>query len=241
MRILAIDTSTKILSLGICDGNKIYEYNLEMGIRLSGLLIPTLKRIVDSLGWQMKDIDCFVCGLGPGSFTGVRLGLATIKGLALSLNKPVAGISSLDILAKNVKEENGFVIPIIDAKRNLVYNSIYKIKGGVLNRITAYMLLEEDEFLKKVKKKIAVKKGNNIVILGDAINLYKGKLLAELEGVKILDKDYWYPQGRNIIELAKEKIKNKELNTAFEIKPIYLYPKECQIRKSSALSYQPGL
>ncbi len=229
MRILAIDTSTKILSLGISDGDKICEYNIEVGIKLSNLLVPTLKRVIDSLGWRMDNIDCFACGLGPGSFTGVRVGLATIKGLSWSLDKPLAGISSLDILAKNVKKENGFVIPIIDAKRNLIYSSVYKIKDGILNRITAYLLLREDEFFKKIKKKIALKKGNNIIILGDAVGLYKEKLLAVLKGVKILDKDYWYPQGRNIIELAKEKIKDKKLNTAFEIKPIYLYPKECQI------------
>jgi len=231
MRILAIDTSTKILSLGISDGDKIYEYNIEVGIKLSNLLVPALKRVVDSLGWRMGDIDCFACGLGPGSFTGVRVGLATIKGLSFSLDKPLAGISSLDILARNVKKDNGFVIPVIDAKRNLIYSSIYKIKDGISKRITAYMLLEEEEFFKKVKKTISLKQENNVIILGDALTLYKGRLLAELEGVKILDKDYWYPQGRNIIELAKEKIKSKKLNTVFEIKPIYLYPKECQIRK----------
>jgi len=180
----------------------------------------------------MGDIDVFACGLGPGSFTGVRVGLATIKGLAFSLDKPVAGISIMDILAKNVKEENGFVIPIIDAKRNLIYNSIYKIKDGLLKRISAYMLSGEDEFFKKVKNKIPFKKGNNIIILGDAVDLYKEKLSRNLKGVKILDKDYWYPQGRNMIELVKDKVTSKKLNTAFEIKPIYLYPKECQIRKS---------
>jgi len=232
MRILAIDTSTGILALGISDGDKIYEYNLEVGIKLSNLLVPSLKRVVESLSWQMGDIDYFACGLGPGSFTGVRVGLATIKGLSFSLDKPLAGISSLDILARNVKKDNGFVIPVIDAKRNLIYSSIYKIKGGISKRITAYMLLTEEEFFKKVKKTISLKQENNVIILGDALTLYKGRLLAELEGVKILDKDYWYPQGRNIIELAKEKIKSKKLNTVFEIKPIYLYPKECQIRKS---------
>jgi tRNA threonylcarbamoyladenosine biosynthesis protein TsaB len=230
MRILAIDTSTKILSLGISDGNKIYEYNIEVGVKLSSLLAPTLKRVVDSLGWRESDIDCLACGLGPGSFTGVRVGLATIKGLALSLDKPVAGISSLDILAKNVKKGNGFVIPIVDAKRSLIYCSIYKIKDGVLKRITAYMLLREDDFFNRIKKKIALKKGNNIIILGDAVNLYKEKLLAKLEGVKILDKDHWYPQARNIIELVKEKIAKRDLSDSFKIKAIYLYPKECQIR-----------
>jgi tRNA threonylcarbamoyl adenosine modification protein YeaZ len=232
MRILAIDTSTPVLCLGICDGAKIYEYNLEVGIKLSALLAPTLKRVTECLGWRMSNIDYFVCGLGPGSFTGVRVGLATIKGLAWSLNKPVVGISSLDILAKNVRKEQGFSIPVIDAKRDLIYCSVYKIKSSQQKRIMPYMLLTPCEFARKIKSKIPTSLRQQTVLLGDGLKLHKEKLLTAVNKSNILDKDFWYPQGRNLIELAKERIKAKEINTAFEIEPIYLYPKECQIRQS---------
>lgn len=224
MKILGIDTSTKFLCLGIYDQGRIYEYNLECGRKLSSLLTTTIKRAVEALNWQINDIDYFACGLGPGSFTGLRIAVATIKGMAWSLNKPLLGISSLDILAKNVAGD-AVIVPAIDAKRNLIYCSIYKNKKGILRRTAPYMLLSIDDFLKKVRA--------NSTLLGDAITLYKEKILKNISGVTILDKDYWHLQGHNIIYLALEELRNKKINNAFDIKPIYLYPKECQIKNKS--------
>ena len=155
----------------------------------------------------------------------MRVGIATVKGLAFSLNKPVVGISTLDILARNAGITGAYVIPIVDARRNLIYCSIYRNKFGRSARIKPYMLLTIDEFFKKTKIK------DSAVILGDAINLYKQKILMHMKNVTVLDKDYWYPSGHNIIDLAIERINSKKVNSAPEIKPIYLYPKECQIRK----------
>jgi len=228
MKILGIDTATRFLCLGIYNDNKIYEYSLELGRRLSALITPTIKRVLDALGWQINDIDYFACGLGPGSFTGIRVGIATVKGLAFSLNKPVVGISTLDILARNAGITGAYAIPIVDARRNLIYCSIYRNKLGQSARIKPYMLLTIDEFFKKAKIK------GNAVILGDAINLYKQKILMHMNNVTVLDKDYWYPSGRNIINLAIERINRKKVNSAFDIKPIYLYPKECQIKNTRA-------
>jgi len=225
MKILGIDTTTKFLSLGIYNEGKIYGYNLQLGTKLSSLLAKTIQRVLDAVGLEIKNIDYLACGLGPGSFTGVRVGLSTIKAIAFSLNKPVVGISTLDILARNTKSRDGHIVPIIDARRNLIYCSIYKIKkGSTIIRITPYMLLTIDGFLKKIKN---IKQ---VEILGDAAGLYKETILKNIKNAIILDKDYWYPQAHNIIELAKERIKGKEFDNPFKIKPIYLYPKECQVR-----------
>jgi len=254
MKILGIDTTTRFLCLGIYDGNKIYEYNLDSGRRLSSLITVTIKRVMDALGWQINDIDYFACGLGPGSFTGIRIGIATIKGLAFSLNKPVVGIPTLDILARNAGVKGAHVIPVVDAKRNLIYSSIYRNKNGKLSRIRPYMLLTIDEFF-MVQESIkhfpittseksfkVVAKGDflektrikdDAVILGDAVNLYKQRILISMKNVTVLDKDYWYPNGRNIIDLAIEKINSKKVNGASGIKPIYLYPKECQVKNAN--------
>ena len=226
MKILGIDTATRFLCLGIYNDNKIYEYRLELGRRLSALITPTIKRVLDALGWQINDIDYFACGLGPGSFTGMRIGIATVKGLAFSLNKPVVGISTLDILARNAGITGAYVIPVVDARRNLIYCSIYRNKLGQSARIKPYMLLTIDEFFKKTEIK------GNAVILGDAINLYKQKILMHMNNVTVLDKDYWYPSGCNIINLARERINSKKVDSASRIKPVYLYPKECQIKNS---------
>ncbi len=221
MKILGIDTSTKFLCLSVYDDGRICEYNIELERKHSKLLVLAIKNVIEALNWDIADIDYFACGIGPGSFTGVRIGITVIKGLSFCLKKPVLGISTLDILARNTSRE-GIIVPAIDAKRNLIYCSIYRNSNGILKRLGPYMLLPKDEFLKTVKP--------NSVILGDAILLYKEEFLKDIKGVTILDKDYWYPKGRNIIYFALKQIKERKINNAFNIKPIYLYPKECQIR-----------
>lgn len=222
MKILGIDTSTKFLSLGLYDNGKIYEYSLEAGIKLSSLLAPAIERAVQALNWDIREIDYFACGLGPGSFTGIRIGMSTIKGLAWPLQKAVAGIPTLDILAGNVSAGAKYIVPIVDAKRGLIYAAIYKTKGGVLKRVMPYKLFTPEELYAKIRP--------GSVVFGDAVGIYQEDILRNTKGATILDKDYWYPKPRNIIALALERIKNKQLNTAFNLKPIYLYPKECQIR-----------
>ena len=88
------------------------------------------------------------------------------------------------------------------------------------------MLLSENEMLKKIKK--------NAVILGDGLNLYKENILKSKKDITILDRDYWYPKAHNIIMLALDKIKPKKLDNLFDLEPIYLYPKECQIKDADS-------
>ncbi len=222
MRLLGIDTSTKFLCLGAYDGSGVFEYNMEVGRQLSSLLVVTIERLLDVLGWQAKDIDFFACGLGPGSFTGMRTGISAIKGFSFALKKPVIGISTLDILAQGVGSSQKPIITMIDAKRELIYCGIYKNTDGRLRRVRPYMLLGLKELLKLASP--------GSVILGDALNLYKQDIIKNIKGARILDKDYWFPRPHSMIELALGRIKEKRYDNAFNLKPIYLYPKECQIR-----------
>ena len=231
MRILGIDTSTKLLSLGVSYNTKIYEYNIELATLVSRLLAPTIKRVIEAINCKVSDIDYFACGLGPGSFTGIRVGMACIKGLSWSLKKPVIGIPTLDIMAAGITEHKGYIVPCVDAKRGLVYCAIYRRKGLNTKRLTSYLLLKPQELIKKISP--------GTLIMGDAIGLYKEAINKAGKDVFFADKDYWYPKGHCIIELAKEKLKAGKINNAFNIKPIYLYPKECQIRNSNVKIQNP--
>lgn len=224
MNILGIETTTKRLCLGVYTGDKLCEYNLEVGRSLSELLVPTIQRVILAVGLKIADIDYFACGLGPGSFTGMRIGVATIKGLSIVKDKPVIGISSLDILAKNVDATPRLIVTALDARRGLIYCSSYKYENGCLKRKSEYQLLSLDEFLKKFRT-------TKPIILGDAIPLYGDKISARLKGVTFLDKDYWPLKAHNLMELALIKIKSQQFSSAQKVKPIYLYPKECQIKK----------
>jgi len=223
VKILGIDTTTKFLCLGLYVDGKFYEYNLQVGRRLSELLVPTIRRLVCAAGLSIAEIDYFACGLGPGSFTGMRIGLATIKGLAVVKDKPVIGISTLDILAKNAENKDRLILVALDAKRDLIYCGAYKYRNGVLRRQGDYALLSLAELLKRYP--------DGPVILGDAVALYKDALLSGIKGAVVLDKDYWNVRAFNLISLALAKVEAKQFSSVVRIKPIYLYPKECQIKK----------
>jgi len=223
MKILGIDTTTKFLCLGIYSNGSFYECKLELGRNLSALLAITIQRALDAAGLKAADIDYFACGLGPGSFTGIRIGLATIKGLSVVRNKPVIGIPTLDILAENAAAEDNLIVTALDARRGLIYCSSYKKERGSLKRKSEYALLTLDEFIKKFNRR-------HPVILGDAVSIYGDKISGAIKEACLLDKDYWFPETHNLMKLALEKARAGKFSSPLTIKPIYLYPTECQIK-----------
>jgi tRNA threonylcarbamoyl adenosine modification protein YeaZ len=223
MRILAIDTTTNFFTLGVYDEGKVFEYNLKTGHKLSQLLAPTIKRVLCALDLVLSDMDYFAAGCGPGSFTGIRLGLSLVKGFTLALNKPVIGESTLDILAMNSPVTDRKVIPAIDAKRGLVYSCTYKYNNGRLKRITPYSLISKDEFIKRIN--------SPSVVLGDALNIYRDDIVRKTGKASFLDKDSWYPKAHNLITLALQRTGKGKKVSSHKLNPIYLYPKECQIKK----------
>lgn len=234
MKILAVDTTTDMLCIGLRGGGRQMEYDLLAGRKHAAFCLPALERILAGTGWKMREIDYFACGLGPGSFTGIRTGVSTVKGMAWVLNKPVAGVPSLDILARNALEtraafgeeptrQGGCVIAVSDARRGLLYACIYKKDANGLRRVSGYMLVSPQDLLKRIK--------DGSIILGDGVPLLKNALKGSGKRVHILDKDHWRLQSRHLLYLAAAKIASGELSDALRLKPVYLYPKECQIRK----------
>ena len=169
MNLLAIDTSTKNLSLAVTKKGKVVKFRNEKLTRpLSSSIMPSIRKILDSAGITLSKLDGFAVGLGPGSFTGLRVGLSTIKGLAFATNKPVVGISSLDVLAMNIKEDHAQICTLCDAKRNLVYACLYEKKGSILKRKSDYVLESIDAILKKIK--------GEVIFIGDGVQLFRNDI-----------------------------------------------------------------
>ena len=231
MNILAIDTSTKKLCLGLINHKgKIVEHNLDSEMRHAELLLPKTKNALRRLQLSLSDVDYFAVGLGPGSFTGLRIGLATIKGFALALQKPVIGLSSLDILASNaLPSDSKIICPLIDAKRNLLFTALYEVSlNNKLKRRSSYLLINIEEFLKRISHYKLV------TFLGDGLSLYQSRLRKKMRDSIFLKENTWYPRARNLIKLALDLIDEGRFKDARRIKPIYLYPKECQIRDADS-------
>src|SRR3989304_2738806 len=127
MKILAIDTSTPSESIALLEDDQlIAELTTCIQKTHAQRLLPSIKTLLDNIGTKPEHTDGFALAIGPGSFTGLRIGLSTIKGLAWSLNKKVAGISTLEALAMNLPYSDKPVFPMLDARKKEVYAAVYK-------------------------------------------------------------------------------------------------------------------
>ena len=227
MKILAVDTSTEFLSIGVKKDSQIYTYRLKSERRHSSILLPSIKRILYSLRVDLSDIDYFSVGLGPGSFTGLRIGIATVKGFAVGVDKKVVGVPSLDIIAYNaidIKDNFRFICPILDAKRELLYSALYQKNERGLKLVKPYRLISLAQLIRFIPPKT--------VVLGNGLGLYRTKLMLKLKQAELLDSDYDYPHPYNLIKIATDLQSRGKFTGADKVKPIYLYPKECQIKSS---------
>jgi len=128
MKILAIDSTAKTAAAAVTDDEKLIASFVFNGtLTHSQTLLPMIKSVLDISGITVSDIDAFACSAGPGSFTGVRIGVSAIKGLAFSSGKPCIGVSTLEALAENIAPLAGgsIICPVMDARRNQVYNALF--------------------------------------------------------------------------------------------------------------------
>ncbi len=224
MKLLSIDTSTKNFSLAISKGGRVIRYrNKVLGRKLSSSIIPEIKVLLKKAQMTLADLDGFVIGLGPGGFTGLRVGLSTIKGLAFATNKPVVGISSLDVLAMNVKE-NGMVCAICDARRNMIYAGFYE-KKNILKKMGKYLLTDIQTVLNQIDTKT--------ILIGDGIKVFKEEIQKskKLKLIVLAKENLWLPQARHLLELALVRFEKKKFDDINKLGPVYLYPDDCQVRK----------
>ncbi|MBF0522699.1 MAG: tRNA (adenosine(37)-N6)-threonylcarbamoyltransferase complex dimerization subunit type 1 TsaB [Candidatus Omnitrophica bacterium] len=223
MKLLLLDTSTKNFSLAVSSGDRVVaSKNMVLKKVLSSSIIPSIEGILKKAGIALNELDGFAVGLGPGSFTSLRVGVATVKGLAFALNKPVVGVSSLDIIAMGIKGDVPFLNVISDAKRDLLYACSYTKKDHVLERLSGYLLLPVKDILKKTKEK-AFFTGDGITILEKENLITKDYILA--------DEKCWYPQAKNLLPLVLERFKKKNFDDIDKLVPLYLYPEDCQVKK----------
>jgi len=214
--LLAIDTSTDYLSLALLRGEKIAaKFHRKSHMRHSSLLVPMIDKLLKKSRVKLQGIDCFCISIGPGSFTGLRIGVATIKGLAYVLKKPIVAVPTMDIIARNAKNFKGVICPVLDARKNKVYAAFYRSDGKNIEKISKYLLLSADDLMKKAARY------DKIIFLGDALHLI---------GKKDARKINWHPRADVAARLGAEYFKNKKFTTAEDLEPMYLYSRECDIK-----------
>lgn len=153
MKILALDSTATSASVALCDGNTpVSVYTQKTGLTHSETLLPMVEAVLKNAKCSIDDVDMFAVSEGPGSFTGVRIGVSVIKGLAFGKNKICVGTSTLDSLARNAAglQGNFLAVPVMDARRNQLYNAIFEYKDGVMTRLCEDRLLSTDELCREL-------------------------------------------------------------------------------------------
>lgn len=220
MKILAIDTTAKTATASLSENEKLIALTvLNTPNTHSITLLPIINGLLFGASLTVKDIDLMVCSAGPGSFTGVRIGTSAIKGLAFADNKPCIGVSSLEALAMNVKED-GIVCPVMDARRNQLYNALFKCEGGKLTRLTPDRVLSAEELADELADE-----RQRIFITGDGSEIAKKAL--QDKNIALLHEVLCYHNAYNVALLGYKTYVNasneeKEKFTHDKLSPTYL-------------------
>ena len=212
MKILSIDTSSKICAVAILENDKlIKEIKIDNGLTHSEKLMPIIEQILDETNLSLKDINLLVCDKGPGSFTGIRIGVATVKAFTDSLQIPAIGISSLEALAYNVKKE-GLICSLIDAKNSNVYFSLYELKNNKYELIENYLSDSIDNVLEILKNY-----NKQITFVGDGAIVNKALILST-----ITNCEFTTSNDLNSYCLGLAGLNSYNNNNIEDVLPLYL-------------------
>jgi tRNA threonylcarbamoyladenosine biosynthesis protein TsaB len=218
MRILALDSSGLVATVAILeDEQTIAEYTINYKKTHSQTLLPMLDEIVKMTGFDLSTIDAIAVAGGPGSFTGLRIGSATAKGLGLALDKPLVHIPTVDGMAYNLYGNKGLVCPMMDARRNQVYTGIYRFEEE-FEIVENQMAISLDELIEKLNQY-----GEKVTFLGDGVPVYKEQLQNGLTVEYRLAPPHVNRQSAAAVgALAMKYFAEGKIETAAEHQPDYL-------------------
>jgi tRNA threonylcarbamoyladenosine biosynthesis protein TsaB len=229
MIILGIDTSTKSGSVAILkDEELLAEATLHRNKTHSERLLPSIKYILKECDLNLNALDALAVTTGPGSFTGLRIGLSTLKGLGWALEKPLLGISTLHALACNIPYTTQKICPILDARKKEVYTALFSSKDGEVIRETEDMVIDPSELMKKLKGKI--------IFLGDGVRTY-GSFIEnnwkQKAPLLFAHETLWNIHASNICRLGEIALKEGKNKNAGEINLNYIRPSEAELKAST--------
>ncbi len=228
MRILALDTSTNVASVAILEDDVIIgEYSCNKGKTHSVRLMPMIQNLLEKVGLCAKDMDAFCASVGPGSFTGLRIGVTTVKAMAFAAEKPVISVPTLDALAYNLPMSKALICPILDARNNQVFTAIFRFVNGKLERLTDYLGLHINELVDIIRTM-----EGEVVLLGDACSMHKDYFAAELgERVSIAPANTAFVKASSVAVLARNAYVDGRIESCYDMVPFYLRKSQAEREK----------
>lgn len=218
MRVLAVETSTLAGGVALLDGESVRgEYVLDVRTTHSERLMSAIDRVLSDAGWTARDLEGLAVAVGPGSFTGLRIGLSTVKGLALALGIPVAPVPTLDAMAASLPWACLPVCPVIDARKREVYTCLYRWDGAGMRREWEYLAIPPDELARRLDEPV--------ILLGD------GALAVHTPLARLAPAPSRMPSPAFVGHLGLERLRAGSTVAAADLAPLYLRPSEAELKR----------
>lgn len=217
MRLLAVETSTLAGGVAILEDDRLRgEYLLDVSATHSERLLPAIDRLLADAGWGPSDLQGLAVAVGPGSFTGLRIGLSAVKGLALALGVPVAAVPTLDAMAAALPYASLPVCPVLDARKGEVYCSLYRWEGEAVRREWDYTAL--------APAALAARLSEPTILLGD------GAHLVLTANARLAPPHRRVPSPGAVAVLGLARLEAGDAVAAAALTPIYLRPSEAELK-----------
>lgn len=224
MNVLAIETSSSLLSVAAKRKDGVSaEINLEGGLHHAENLTRLVKEVLEILKLRKEDLDLVACGLGPGSFTGLRIGCSAAKGLAVGLKKKVLGISSLDLTAEGIPCLFEKLAVVVDARREKIYAAFYERQDGAWRKIVKDSLFSIDQLLERLDCGTALA-GNALLTYGEKVRNAMGRPAV------LIDGSFWNPRASLVFSWMEREKKPLRFLKLSDVKPLYLRLSEAEER-----------
>src|SRR5882724_10329513 len=223
MKVLALESATLSGGAALVDGERLLgEVTLDVAVTHSERLMAAVDRLVADCGLSPHDLDGLAVSVGPGSFTGLRVGLATVKGLGLALDLPIAAVPTLDALAGRLPFADAPVCPILDARKGEVYLSLYRWRGDRMSRERDYLALPPELAAAELEAPV--------ILLGDGIEACRPWLGRLGDGVRVAPAAQRLPSASAVAELGHAVLAAGGGVSAEALVPLYLRPSEAELK-----------
>ncbi|MCM1990099.1 tRNA (adenosine(37)-N6)-threonylcarbamoyltransferase complex dimerization subunit type 1 TsaB [Oceanirhabdus seepicola] len=235
MKILSIDTSTQCASCALIDdtrllGEIIFNYKKQHSV----IMMDIIHNLLSNCGSTLQDVDGFVVSKGPGSFTGLRIGMSTIKGLSHGTKKPFVSVSTLDSLAFNLSHSNGIICSIIDALRDNVYYGIYRFDShGKMIKIEDVSRSALDNLLQKLNSH-----EEQVTFIGDCTEKFKDRILNSSPNFVIASYNNNIVRASSLAFIGREFLEKGDYDNLYDSAPIYLIKSQAEREYEEKISLQ---
>lgn len=217
MKILAVEASGSVAGVALTEDNILRaEFTLNYKMTHSQTIMPLINEVKQYLNLDLKSIDYIACSAGPGSFTGLRIGAATAKGIAMGIKKPIVPVSTLAGLAYNVYMTDALICPVIDARRDQVYTAFYEWKDGKLNTVTEDRIAMIDDVIKEAQEF-----NRPVIFVGDGIFVHADKINS-VNNFVMAPASCNMQRASSVASLAAELVKEGRYIEGSSFVPVYL-------------------